>query len=881
MSRIIAKVLTSATIIPAALYVPRDADRQVERLLSGMGRPGYVLVARQMGKTNLLINAKRQHEGADDLFLYCDLSNPLPTARDCFRSIIDTAMDSDVTRYADAKAEIERTRSRDLPAHKEHESELRVVLRAVAGRLVIILDEVDSLTRAEYSDQIFSQIRSTYFSRVNIKDFERLTYLLSGVAEPSELIRDPKLSPFNIGEKIYLDDFSETEYRDFLSLSGLRFDAKTAAHIFDWTRGSPRMTWDVCAELEDVLLSGRQASTADVDEAVKKLYLESFDRAPVDHVRSLAENDPEIRNALTELRYGKGKTISDAIRSKLYLAGIVGSGRDHVAVKNRILEAALSEQWLHDVEKRRHGLARTARDYLERKMYGRAVTAFQEYLAEGPASAADTLAAYDGLSQAHFASGDYAASLGALEGHQFDRERYGDPLYFSQLRRRASCYLRLRNNDEAVTAFRELVSRKTPNREFDAEINLGLVLYRTNPASNKDEILRLYNSAIDGILESPEMSAQQKSRLLDAGRYNLATALLEYGDRSGAVAQLEKAMETADERDKAFLLWEMGMLADDPLRRREVTVAGVDAMIATGFSDQSGDDDYLLDTVDQALGGLLALAFENDAESFVRLVDGAVKQWVRPGSGAVLPYLQSLLVAGRRDLAVATRLAKKLCASAVAWNDVEGIYICTKIAAYYDRAWRDKEGLREYVEALGQLGEGRRLDRIDVILLSQEAGRRVQEGNFEGVRKVLDLVVPHREQTPLSDLVLFDYYAMIAAGVSGDRDNERKIAESILTNLPAEESGNRTILSRRDAETIREAAELASQGGVRVPMVRHQKVGRNEWVTVRYVDGRNVRAKFKKVEADVEAARCVIVGREGPRDQREPVAGTEFPGRSR
>lgn len=47
------KVLKPYTIIPDRLYVPRDADRQLAEIINDMQRPGYVLVSRQMGKTNL------------------------------------------------------------------------------------------------------------------------------------------------------------------------------------------------------------------------------------------------------------------------------------------------------------------------------------------------------------------------------------------------------------------------------------------------------------------------------------------------------------------------------------------------------------------------------------------------------------------------------------------------------------------------------------------------------------------------------------------------------------------------------------------------------------------------------------------------------------
>ena len=69
------KILKPYTIVPSDLYIERSADRQVKSILEDMGRPGYVLVSRQMGKTNLLINARRKYANDEDRFVYVDLSN--------------------------------------------------------------------------------------------------------------------------------------------------------------------------------------------------------------------------------------------------------------------------------------------------------------------------------------------------------------------------------------------------------------------------------------------------------------------------------------------------------------------------------------------------------------------------------------------------------------------------------------------------------------------------------------------------------------------------------------------------------------------------------------------------------------------------------------
>src|SRR4051794_38027578 len=87
-------VLGRSTIVPPSLYVKRSADHQLAEIIEEMGRPGYILVARQMGKTNLLLNMKREQEACGKLVYYFDLSNRFDTVRGFFRNVIDVILES-------------------------------------------------------------------------------------------------------------------------------------------------------------------------------------------------------------------------------------------------------------------------------------------------------------------------------------------------------------------------------------------------------------------------------------------------------------------------------------------------------------------------------------------------------------------------------------------------------------------------------------------------------------------------------------------------------------------------------------------------------------------------------------------------------------------
>jgi hypothetical protein len=78
--------------------------------------------------------------------------------------------------------------------------------------LVIFIDEIDVVRGLPFStDEFFAGIRECYNRRAEDPEYERLTFCLLGVASPSDLIRDTRLTPFNIGRRIELTDFTEPE----------------------------------------------------------------------------------------------------------------------------------------------------------------------------------------------------------------------------------------------------------------------------------------------------------------------------------------------------------------------------------------------------------------------------------------------------------------------------------------------------------------------------------------------------------------------------------------------------------------------------------------------------------------------------------------------
>src|SRR5437870_3661236 len=105
-----------------------------------------------------------------------------------------------------------------------------VVLKQCLNRVVIFVDEIDTVRSLPFStDEFFAGIREFYNRRTEDPELARLTFCLLGVATPSDLIQDTRTTPFNVGQRIELNDFTEREAAPLAQ--GLRPDAQLSAKL--------------------------------------------------------------------------------------------------------------------------------------------------------------------------------------------------------------------------------------------------------------------------------------------------------------------------------------------------------------------------------------------------------------------------------------------------------------------------------------------------------------------------------------------------------------------------------------------------------------------------------------------------------------------------
>jgi len=334
-------------------YVKRPMDDELFSLALG-GKFCYVLTPRQMGKSSLMVRtAQRLHsEGIHTAII--DLTR------------IGTTIGEE-RWYLSLLSQLQRRLglSTDLTAWWQRSSEqgyvprfidfLRdVVLAEVEGQIVIFIDEIDTTLNLDFRDDFFAAIRAMYNARADDPEFERLTFVLLGVASPTDLITGPERTPFNIGHGIELVEFSHQD------ASVLRTGLEAACpdqgeaifnRIHHWTNGHPYLTQKLCLAVAE---SRRKHWTdEEVDQLVDELFISAETRRETNlqFVQDRILTHP-LRRELLRLYKDviRSRRIQDdsqsAVQTQLKLSGLVKVEHGSLSARNKIYLRVFDLQWV-------------------------------------------------------------------------------------------------------------------------------------------------------------------------------------------------------------------------------------------------------------------------------------------------------------------------------------------------------------------------------------------------------------------------------------------------------------------------------------------------------------------------------------------------------
>jgi hypothetical protein len=177
---------------------------------------------------------------------------------------------------------------------------------------------------------------------------------LLGVATPADLIQDSRTTPFNIGKRIELTDFTEEEAVPLARGLGKEPDLalKLLNRVLYWTGGHPYLSQQLCqavAENVNVTITG------DVDRLCEEMFLSSRSRDRDNNIhfvrKRLLSNGEKVFDLLNLYAkvYRQEKVPADEANPLvkiLLLSGVVKPVEGYLSVRNRIYQAVFDQEWM-------------------------------------------------------------------------------------------------------------------------------------------------------------------------------------------------------------------------------------------------------------------------------------------------------------------------------------------------------------------------------------------------------------------------------------------------------------------------------------------------------------------------------------------------------
>ncbi|BCM94506.1 hypothetical protein IAD21_06413 (plasmid) [Abditibacteriota bacterium] len=350
------------------IYIPRHADDELldlcrKRIFA------YVLTARQMGKSSLMVRTAQrlEQEGIQAVTIDLTQLGVQISVEQWYLGVLtiiedQLRLETDVEKWWTKRYHLGVT-------HRLTQFFEQVLLVEVKKPVLIFVDEIDSTLGLDFTDDFYAAIRFLYNARARVPELGRLSFVLVGVATPSDLINDKERTPFNIGQGIRLEDFTPEEAQEFAA--GLQNIGGNPAALLDailaWTEGHPYMTQRLCNQLSHQCFQQETSEEERVRLIVEEIFLK---RGRVDDVNlattdkyftATSEKSPwwiSYRPQMLQLyrRLINGEQISidngDSVQRALRLTGIAAERRNkagsYLGVRNQIFSMIFNRDWLKE-----------------------------------------------------------------------------------------------------------------------------------------------------------------------------------------------------------------------------------------------------------------------------------------------------------------------------------------------------------------------------------------------------------------------------------------------------------------------------------------------------------------------------------------------------
>jgi len=315
---------TGVLPLTSRYYLERDADEQFRSAAARGDSIVRIKGARQMGKTSLLARGLQQarEQGATILLTDFQLLNQAHLES---VDVFFLALARWLAPQAAGDLRVDDLWDPRQGPSVNFRDFLLELLERLPGPVVWGLDEVDRLFQCSFHSEVFGLLRSLHNDRALHPDlpWSKLTLTLCYATEAQLFLADLNQSPFNVGTRIRLDDFSPAEVAELNYRYGVPLGTPAElAEYYDLFAGHPYLTHQGFHELVT-----RELSLAELKRlAVREQALFG------DHLRRmlrLLTREEGLLHAIRELLAGHSCPTAESFY-RLWSAGVVvgDSARD-------------------------------------------------------------------------------------------------------------------------------------------------------------------------------------------------------------------------------------------------------------------------------------------------------------------------------------------------------------------------------------------------------------------------------------------------------------------------------------------------------------------------------------------------------------------------